>query len=60
MKIDMSPNNNHVDIVECKGNMAEKGEFPNQSKSTADYEVIELGVVSAKEKRNRLQYTHSR
>jgi DNA repair protein RadC len=40
--------------------MAEKGELPNQSRSTANYEVIELSAASAKEKPNRVQHTHSR
>ena len=40
--------------------MAEKGEMPQQSKSTADYEVIELNAASVKEKRNRFQHTHMR
>lgn len=40
--------------------MAEKGELPNQSRSTANYEVIELSAASAKEKQNRVLHTHSR
>ena len=40
--------------------MAEKGELPNQSRNTANYEVIELNAASAKEKQNRVQHTHSR
>jgi len=40
--------------------MAEKGELPCQSRSTANYEVIELNAASAKEKQNRFQNTHSR
>lgn len=40
--------------------MAEKGELPNQSRSTANYEVIELNAASAKEKLNRYKHTHSR
>ncbi len=40
--------------------MAEKGELPNQSRSTANYEVIELSAASAKEKANRYKHTHSR
>lgn len=35
--------------------MAEKGELPNQSRSTANYEVIELSAASAKEKQKRFQ-----
>lgn len=40
--------------------MAEKGELPNQSRSTANYEVIELSAASAKEKPNRYKHTPSR
>ena len=40
--------------------MAEKGELPNQSRSSANYEVIELNAASAKEKQHRVQHTHSR
>lgn len=40
--------------------MAEKGELPNQSRSTANYEVIELSAASAKEKPDRYKHTHSR
>lgn len=40
--------------------MAERGEIPHQCKNTANYEVIELSAISAKEQRNRFQYTHLR
>jgi DNA repair protein RadC len=40
--------------------MAEKGELSNQSRSTANYDVIELSVDSIKEKRNRVRHTLSR
>lgn len=40
--------------------MAEKGELPNQSRSTANYEVIQLYAASAKEKPNRYKHTYSR
>ncbi|WP_418790364.1 JAB domain-containing protein [Phosphitispora sp. TUW77] len=40
--------------------MAEKGELSNQSRSAANYEVIELSVNSIKEKRNRARHTLSR
>lgn len=39
----------------CYSSMAEKGELPNQSRSTANYEVIELGADSVKEKQKRFQ-----
>ena len=40
--------------------LAERGEIPNQCKSTANYEVIELGVRAVKEKRNRYHHTQLR
>ena len=40
--------------------MAEKGELPSQSRSTANYEVIELNAAPAKEKPNRYKHTPSR
>lgn len=40
--------------------MAEKGELPDQSRSTANYEVIELNAASAKEEPNRYKHTHLR
>ena len=40
--------------------MAEKGELPKESRSIANYGVIELGASTAKEKLNRVQHTHSR
>lgn len=40
--------------------MSERGEFPNQSKSTANYEVIELSADLVKEKRNKFKHIHSR
>jgi DNA repair protein RadC len=37
--------------------MAEKGELADQRRGSANYEVIELSATSAKEKRNKFQYT---
>ena len=45
---------------ESYSSMAEKGEIPQHCKSMANYEVIELGAVSANEKRNRFKHTQSR
>ncbi len=40
--------------------MSEKGELPNQSRNTANYELIKLSIASVKEKRNRCQHTYLR
>ncbi|HCX04525.1 MAG TPA: hypothetical protein DHM42_08550 [Clostridiales bacterium] len=39
--------------------MAERGNIPHQCKCTANYEVIALGAIPAKEKQNRFQDTRS-
>jgi len=40
--------------------MAEKNGIPDQRRDAANYEIIELGTVSEKEKPKKQQYTHSR
>jgi len=40
--------------------MAERGNIPHQCKSTANYEVIALGAMPVKEKRDRFKHARSR